>query len=72
MIRQLFLTHPHSVDESYAQHAVFAAGFSGRLCLAAAAAMIHAVLPFMFEKTASRMVADLYARTHRRGEGPDR
>ena len=66
-LRSLFLDHPRSVDESYLQHMVFAAGFSGRLFLAALAALVHAVLPFMFEKTASRMIAGMYARTHNRG-----
>lgn len=67
MLNRLFLDHPRSVDESYAQHARFAAGFALRLFAAAFAATVHAVLPFMFEKTASRIVADLYQRTHTRG-----
>ena len=34
------------------------------------AALVHAVLPFLFEKTASRMITSLYGRmvTHRRKE----
>jgi len=28
---------------------------------------VHAVVPAVFEKTASRIVADLYAKTHNRG-----
>lgn len=68
MISKYFLEHPQSVDESYAEHAAFAAGFSVKLFAAAFAAMIHAILPFAFEKTASRIVADLYARTHNRGK----
>ena len=67
MIRQIFLTHPASVDESYAEHATFAGRFAGRLFLAAGAAAVHAVIPCLFEKTASRIVADLYAKTHNRG-----
>ena len=67
MIARLFLDHPSSVDETYAQHARFAAGFSLRLFAAGCAALVHAVIPCLFEKTASRMVADLYARTHNRG-----
>ena len=62
-----FTAHPASVDETYFQHLRFAARFSGRLALAAGAAMIHAVLPFLFEKTASRIVAELHSRTHNRG-----
>jgi hypothetical protein len=67
MIRQIFLSHPASVDESYTQHAAFAGRFAGRLFLAAGAAAVHAVIPCLFEKTASRIVADLYAKTHNRG-----
>lgn len=67
MIARLFLNHPRTVDESYFEHAVFAAGFSGRLFLAALAAAVHAVIPCLFEKTASRMIAQMYNRTHNRG-----
>ena len=67
MIGRLFLDHPRSVGESYGAHAAFAFGFSLRLFLAACAALVHAALPFAFEKTASRAVADLYQRTHNRG-----
>lgn len=66
-MKSLFLTHPRSVDESYVEHMAFAGRFSGQLLLAAGAALVHAVLPFAFEKTASRMIAEMYARTHNRG-----
>lgn len=68
MINRVFLNHPASVDETYAEHARFAAGFSLRLFAAAGAALVHAVIPCLFEKTASRIVAELYARTHNRGQ----
>lgn len=68
MFARLFLNHPHSVDETYLEHARFAGGFAGQLALASGAALIHAVFPFLFEKTASRIVARLYARTHNRGQ----
>ena len=62
-----FTAHPASVDETYGEHFRFALGFAGTLFLAAGAALIHALLPFLFEKTASRIVTRLYARTHNRG-----
>ena len=62
-----FTAHPASVDETYGEHFRFALGFAGSLFLAAGAALIHAILPFLFEKTASRIIAQLYARTHNRG-----
>ncbi|MEO9826630.1 MAG: DUF6356 family protein [Paracoccaceae bacterium] len=66
MITQIFLNHPASVDETYGQHARFAGGFALKLFVAAGAAAVHAVIPCLFEKTASRMVSDLYDRTHDR------
>ena len=68
MIDRVFLDHPRSVEESYIEHAAFAGRFSGRLFLAAGAAAVHAVIPCLFEKTASRMVADLYGKTAHRGQ----
>jgi len=68
MISRVFLNHPASVDETYLEHMRFASGFSLRLFAAAGAALIHAVIPCLFEKTASRMIAQMYARTHNRGQ----
>ena len=68
MISKVFLDHPRSVDETYLQHARFAGGFSLKLFGAAFAALIHAVIPAAFDKMASRMIADMYARTHNRGQ----
>lgn len=67
MIAKLFLSHPRSVDESYVEHAAFAGRFGLRLLVASGAAFVHALLPFCFEKTASRMVTELYQRTRYRG-----
>ena len=61
-----FTEHPASVDETYGEHFRFALGFSLTLFAAAGAALIHALLPFAFEKTASKLVAKLYNRTHNR------
>ncbi|MEM8822429.1 MAG: DUF6356 family protein [Pseudomonadota bacterium] len=70
MIKQVFLNHPASVDESYGEHFLFATRFSGKLVMAAGAAFIHALIPCLFEKTASRIVADLYKDTAHRGQTP--
>ncbi|PIB24846.1 hypothetical protein BFP76_06670 [Amylibacter kogurei] len=67
MIRKIFLDHPQSVDESYIEHFMFALGFSMKLFGAAFAALIHAFVPVACEKTASKTVAALYAKTHNRG-----
>ncbi len=66
MISRIFLEHPAKVDESFFQHMAFALKFSGKLFLAGGAAMVHAFVPCLFEKTASTIIAELYARTHNR------
>lgn len=68
MLSRLFLSHPQKVDETYLEHARFAGSFSVKLFAAGFCALVHAVLPFAFEKTASRMIAEMYARTHGRGQ----
>ncbi|MEO1788232.1 MAG: DUF6356 family protein [Pseudomonadota bacterium] len=69
-LTKLVTSHPASVDETYFEHMRFAGWFAGTLLLAAGAAIVHAILPFLFEKTASRIVARLYERTHNRGAEP--
>ncbi len=66
-ITRLFVEHPASVDETYFGHMAFAGWFASRLFLAAFAALTHAVLPFLFETTASSIIRELYERTHNRG-----
>lgn len=61
-----FSQHPQSVDETYWQHMQFAGNFSFKLFLAAMAAIIHAIFPFLFEKTASTIVRNLVNKTHNR------
>ncbi len=59
-LNALFTEHPRAVNESYWQHAKVALGFSCRLALAALAALVHAVLPCLFERTASNMIEKLH------------
>lgn len=64
MIRRIaaaFTEHPASVDESYAEHAGFAASFGLVLIVAGCAAMVHALLPFACRTTASDTVLRLHA-----------
>ncbi len=68
MLARLFLSHPQKVDETYLEHARFAGSFSVKLFAAGFCAMVHAVLPFAFEKTANRMIGEMYVKTHRRGQ----
>lgn len=52
----LFTEHPASVGETWGEHAATAWGFAWCLQLASIAAPVHAVLPFLFVKTASTMI----------------
>lgn len=68
-LAKLFTSHPETVGETYLGHLAFAAWFSSRLFLAGGAALVHALLPFLFETTASRIVRELADRTHKRAQG---
>ena len=66
MINKLLFDHPNSVDETYFGHMRFAFGFAFWLGLASLAALVHAVLPFACETTASRILKRLHARIESR------
>ncbi|MED5517196.1 MAG: DUF6356 family protein, partial [Pseudomonadota bacterium] len=55
------------VDETYFEHMRFAGRFAARLLLAGCVALIHAIVPCLFEKTASRMIGEMHGRLTRRG-----
>jgi hypothetical protein len=57
---EAFTRHPATVGESYRQHLAFAAGIGGRLVVAGIACLVHALLPFLFERTGSRAIIDLH------------
>ena len=61
-LTRAFTEHPAAVGETWGQHATTAFGFALSLQIAALAALVHAVLPFMFVKTASRIITQLYGR----------
>ncbi|WP_099865866.1 DUF6356 family protein [Pararhizobium haloflavum] len=63
---RLFTDHPASVEESYIEHMRFAGWFAGQLLIAGLAALTHAILPFLFERTASRIIDRLHHRMHNR------
>jgi hypothetical protein len=65
-IGRLFLDHPSSVGETYFEHMRFAGAFAASLLLAGLAATVHAVLPFLFERTASEIINRLHHRIHNR------
>jgi hypothetical protein len=60
-VQRLFTEHPASVGETYWGHLLRAAGFGGRMLLAGAACLVHAIFPFLFVKTGSRAITGLHA-----------
>ena len=62
MLDDLFLRHPRSIGENYAQHFATAFEVGLRLVAAGAACLVHAFLPALFERTASRTVSALHTR----------
>ena len=70
IIGKVFFDHPDGVGESYGEHFVFAAGFGGALIAAGCAAIIHALIPCLFERTASTTVKRLHAIIANRGAAP--
>jgi hypothetical protein len=55
----LFTEHPHAVGETYTQHLLVAVGFGARMIAGGCACLVHAVLPFLFDRTASRTITQL-------------
>ena len=68
MLERWFLAHPRSLDQGYFEHQGCALRFSGSLLKAGFACLVHALVPALFERTASRMVERLHDEmvTHRK------
>lgn len=61
-MNDLFHRHPASVGESYFQHLHHAASFGGWMALGAICCLVHALLPFLFERTGSTIITRLHDR----------
>jgi hypothetical protein len=59
-VKDLFLAHPEALNESYFEHLRHSMSYSGRLFAASFCAFAHALLPFLFEKTASNAIKTMY------------
>ena len=66
LIARTFTAHPAKVGESYFGHMVVALSFAGWLALAAVAAVVHALIPALCERTASNIILRLHNRMMRR------
>jgi hypothetical protein len=58
-MRNPFTAHPRDVGETYLQHGTFAFGYGVKMTLGGIAALVHAVFPFLFVKTGSRITREL-------------
>jgi hypothetical protein len=61
-MRNPFTAHPHDVGETYLEHGRFAGCYGVKMTLGGLAAIVHAILPFVFQTTGSRVTREL-ART---------
>ena len=57
-----FTEHPRSVGESYWQHMGVSLSFACAMLLGAGAALVHALLPFLFTRTGSGIIDRLHQR----------
>ena len=62
MIDRLFRKHPRSIGETYVEHATTAGRFGAEMVVGGVACIVHAVVPALFERTASETVKRLYGR----------
>lgn len=65
-LTRLFTAHPARVGESYFGHMHTALTFAFWLLVAGLAALVHALLPWLFERTASDISIRLHSRMMRR------
>ncbi len=66
MMNRIFLQHPATVEETYFEHMRFAGWFSFTLFRATLAALIHALIPCLFEKTAGNLIKQMHSRIENR------
>lgn len=62
MFKRLFTQHPASVNETYLEHVGVALDFGFKMFVGALVCLVHAFLPFLFEKTGSRVITELHDR----------
>ena len=62
MFARLFISHPQSVGEGYFEHQRVAFSFAGSLLFAGCACLLHAFIPGLCERTASKRIETLHGR----------
>lgn len=71
MSRNPFTRHPREVGETYFQHMMTAIGVGSRMAAGALACFVHALFPFLCERTGSRTIERLHRQVHHRAEAPN-
>lgn len=66
LIDRLLMAHPRTVGETYAEHAGIASRFGATMVAGGVKCLIHAVLPSVFERSASDCVTKLNGELTRR------
>ena len=62
MLYALFLKHPRALGETYAEHQRRALGVAGTMLIAGSCCAAHAIVPALFENTASAAINRLHER----------
>ncbi len=62
MLYALFLKHPRALGETYAEHRRRALGVAGTMLVAGGCCAAHAIVPALFENTASAAINRLHER----------
>ena len=57
----IFTNHPNEVGETYLQHMLAASRYSATFLLLVFVSLTHAILPFLFTRTASCVVQEMSA-----------
>lgn len=57
-----FTDHPRSVGETYLQHMASAMSFALRMLAGSLCCLMHALFPFLFERTGSGIITELHDR----------
>ena len=72
--KRLFRDHPASVEETYGQHCIAAAGFGFRMIWGGIVCLVHAVVPGVYCTKASEIITELHDRmvTNRRRQAESR
>lgn len=56
LMKNIFTKHPHSIGETYLQHFKFASCFGLNMLMGGFACLLHAIFPFIFQKTGSNLL----------------